>query len=1134
MSGLQIICVAHRPAWPAAEALRRDLASHEPDATVTLVAAEEGEAVAGEAFGPLASMFAAPELAQALVPFALATSLSKHDAPAVFLSPDAVVTGALDPVRCAVESSAPVVLIPRRLTPAAVSADEPVCDDGFAALAGEGGQRLAAWWCEQVLLEGPGVAWLDHLMTLAEDVVLLRDPGCGVAPWNLDERPLRSDNGKLVAGGAPLRWVRLPGLHAGGPLAIDGMRLSGEPVLRELAEIRLTAMVAPTRQVGDPLTHAVSGLRLDARIRALYARGHRAGKLPHGVFHPSGAAAFLTWLRDPDPDPAAGGVSRYLFHIHSSRDDLRAVYPDLRRAEDRDGFLGWVHAYGVEQYTIPEELLPAAPTPARAEPGRGPSPARVTRPWGVNVAGYFQSELGVGEAARRIIDALDAAQVPLLPVQGSIVPASRRGQEFASAAAQTAPFAINVVCVNADGLPDFARDVGPEFFADRWTIGLWWWEVAAFPERYTTAFEHVDEVWVGSQHVLDAIAPVSPVPVVKVRLPVRVAPVTWLSRAQLGLPEGFLFLFLFDYQSVFTRKNPLGLIDAFARAFPEGSGASLAIKCINSHLHQAAHEELLLAATRHSDVHIVDRYVTAGERDAMLAACDCYVSLHRSEGFGLTLAEAMYLGKPVVATGYSGNLEYMTADTGWLVPYELVPIGPGADPYPADGLWADPDLSAAAIAMREVFDDPEEAARRGLLAAKAIRETQSPRVAGEVLRHRLEVLQPWVADRQRVADVRAQEEAENAIAATRERIATGPDDYAARRAGALGRLARRVLLRTARPVTANQHAVDEQIADAIERLTLASARQSEQTRLDALVLYAAALARLRRLDERQAEQGTQLAATQAGLRRLDERQAEQGTQLAATQAATTPIVDAAEALPYTAGDPFLLFDHPIAGRVLGFREPTTATEHGTEYARFEAVFRGSRRRVAELVEPYVDLLRGHAPVLDVGCGRGELLDALCRAGVEARGVDRDEGMAQEARVAGLDVEVGDGLAALEALADSSLGAVTSIQVIEHLPEQVLRRFFYLAAAKLRPGGLFVAETVNPHAAPALKTFWVDLTHQHPVFPEVALALAAQAGFRSAFVCHLRGTRDVERDRFAQDSYAVVAEAPEASWATERL
>ena len=163
-------------------------------------------------------------------------------------------------------------------------------------------------------------------------------------------------------------------------------------------------------------------------------------------------------------------------------------------------------------------------------------------------------------------------------------------------------------------------------------------------------------------------------------------------------------------------------------------------------------------------------------------------------------------------------------------------------------------------------------------------------------------------------------------------------------------------------------------------------------------------------------------------------------------------------------------------------------------------------------------------MLDVGCGRGEFLALLAGEGLDARGVDSDEGMVEHCRALGLHATRNDVNDYLESLDDGALGSVFSAQLIEHLPHAELQRMFELVRRKLRPGGVMIAETVNPHRISSLKTFWVDLTHQHPIFPEVALTLSAIAGFESAYV-FAPGFDDYERARFASPAYALVATAP---------
>jgi len=200
-----------------------------------------------------------------------------------------------------------------------------------------------------------------------------------------------------------------------------------------------------------------------------------------------------------------------------------------------------------------------------------------------------------------------------------------------------------------------------------------------------------------------------------------------------------------------------------------------------------------------------------------------------------------------------------------------------------------------------------------------------------------------------------------------------------------------------------------------------------------------------------------------------------------------------------------------------------------DYFAFEARMRGSTTDVRERQRPYVDDLREASPVLDVGCGRGELLGLLRDAGVEARGIDADADMVAFARGEGLDVEQADALAYLDALPDASLGGIFAGQVVEHLPPAVLFRFLELAAQKLRPGGPLIAETINPLSPLALRSYFADLTHAQPLVPETFKLLASQAGFRAIETRFLNAPRhadDVdERIReilFAPLDYAIVA------------
>jgi O-antigen chain-terminating methyltransferase len=192
------------------------------------------------------------------------------------------------------------------------------------------------------------------------------------------------------------------------------------------------------------------------------------------------------------------------------------------------------------------------------------------------------------------------------------------------------------------------------------------------------------------------------------------------------------------------------------------------------------------------------------------------------------------------------------------------------------------------------------------------------------------------------------------------------------------------------------------------------------------------------------------------------------------------------------------------------------------YDAFEEIFRGPETRVRELLEPYVDLLRDHAPVLDIGCGRGELLELLRDVRAEARGIDVDQGMVERCRRKGLEVELADAVSYLERQKPRSLGAIFASHVIEHLSYDDLQRLFELSRQTLGRKGVLVVETINVHSLSAFKTFWTDPSHRAPIFPEVAHALALIHGFSRAEIVYPRGTGDSEVDADEATEYALVA------------
>ena len=454
------------------------------------------------------------------------------------------------------------------------------------------------------------------------------------------------------------------------------------------------------------------------------------GEGQHPLATEAGVTELLEWAAEPAV--AEAPVNRFVHTWWQERPDLQAAFPDPLGA-DGAGLVEWALGEGRSQIDMPEAVRPSGV----ASPATRPN---VSAP-DVNLVGRLSSEMGLGEAARRAIEALDSVDVRVFPVDSAVV-AGRRGEiGFSSFDAADAAFDVNLLCINGDELLDFAALVGEGFFADRHTIGMWFWELAEPPAEWSAALELLDELWAASRSMAEGLSATVSIPVRHMPLPIRVPPAGPFDRAAWGIPEeDFLFLFAFDFNSTIARKNPLGLIEAFTSAFAPGEGASLLLKTMNAASQIRDAERLALEASRHEHVHLVDRTVSAREMTAITTGADCYVSLHRAEGFGLTIADAMYLGKPVIATAYGGSLDFANEDNSYPVGYELTRVGPGAAPYPPNGTWAEPDLEQAGRAMRHVFEHPNEATERGERGRRDVRRTHSAEAVGRQMRARLSQL----------------------------------------------------------------------------------------------------------------------------------------------------------------------------------------------------------------------------------------------------------------------------------------------------------------------------------------------------------------------------------------------------------
>jgi len=1083
----------------------------------------------------MAAIYDVMELSTAVKPWLLRTLLARPGVDSVsYLDPDIQVFSSLAKIEAEAKAHG-IVLTPHFTAPLPRDGRQPSEEDiliagsynlGFIGLgAGKTADALLDWWSERLendCVNDPANGrfvdqrWIDLVPGFWPDLFLLRETNYNIAYWNLPTRELEIDGEGYRVDGETLRFFHFSGYDPRRP--DDLSKHQNRIALREdvaLARIcdaygkaLLEADFEATREWPYGWDEAANGLKLDRISRDLYREGTEAGRLSGNPFDVGGAAELTDYLTATIHGTGEAAINRYATKVWEQRQDLRDIFPDIEGAS-AIAYLEWMREFGPETGASIDLLLGSPQSNGDAPDTEAEDETRAGFKPGVNVVGYISDERGVGEVARQILGALDSRGIRATQIDTPAEPGQIE-KVLKGVDDTDHPYDVNLICVNADMLPAVAAALGPRFFDGHRTAGVWFWEVSEFPRQWLGSFDHLDEVWVATEFIAEALRPVSPIPVKTLRVPVTPLPPADMTRAELGMPEdSFAFLFVFDYRSVFRRKNPLGLVDAFKRAFERDEGPALVIKSIFSEQFPERRQELLDAIADRPEIHLIEDNVSAAAKNAMVANCDCYVSLHRSEGLGLTMAEAMYFGKPVIATAYSGNLDFMTPDNSFLVSAPATKIGPGAAPYDPEAWWADPDLDFAATTMRDVVNDPvirEERARRG---ATDIRLTHSPAAAADWLETRIaESRADGVVTRLRRPG------AATANSASGQELKHLLGTGGLPPVGEVGQVrgqAKRAYNRAIRPYAAYQHRINDSVGRSLDeiRTDLDDLRKTFAAMIEATTTREGRITaneeRLRVLSMQEAHLADHAARMEERLRRADD------------------LVDAARTAPYMSDDRLADQEDPVLGKTFGFRSQGAADKG---YRGFEDLFRGSEEMIRDRQKVYLDVIGDRQPVFDAGCGRGEFLDLLNGAGKVFVGVDLDPRMVERCLEKGYDtVRLGDAVEVLENTEPGTLGAIFSAQVIEHMPFEAMRRFLELGLSRLKRGGLMIAETVNPHSARALKTFWVDPTHQHPLFPEVMLSLCETLGYASGDVIAPYGTGDWEVDRVREGEYTVIATTP---------
>lgn len=363
----------------------------------------------------------------------------------------------------------------------------------------------------------------------------------------------------------------------------------------------------------------------------------------------------------------------------------------------------------------------------------------------VTIVGPLSHGSGLGAAARACAEAFKAAGFPV-EVLNHVAGWGRTDEDEGSGVVQRVRGDINIIHFNPDVIIENLSRCGLEQFEGRYNIGFAFWETSQASLAHRLGIALLDEVWVSSEYCRELFQKITDRPVVVVRTPVpKFGDLSWATRAYFGIPDDkFSFVFTFDGASRVTRKNPVAAVQAFQQAFPADDGVALIIKTQNTDQLSSSDERLYAEIRRRAKqdrrIVVIDESFSSNEVHGLISVCDCYVSLHRSEGFGFGMAEAMKLRVPVIATAYSGNVDFTTEQTAYPVRYRVIPVPKHDFVYEEAGQeWAEPDVDHAAMRMLEVRTDPDRQ-QRIQRAFELIHALYDENVVGQTYRERIDTI----------------------------------------------------------------------------------------------------------------------------------------------------------------------------------------------------------------------------------------------------------------------------------------------------------------------------------------------------------------------------------------------------------
>jgi len=435
---------------------------------------------------------------------------------------------------------------------------------------------------------------------------------------------------------------------------------------------------------------------------------------------------------------ATSPITNSLLAVWNIRPDLQKAFP-IGTAAGRQALVDWRQKHGVQEY----ELLHSekAPSPVNTpELSAMPSSFGSYQSHGVNVTGFPKGVLGLGEDVRMAAASLSTAAIAFsvfnMPITlGAAISATDVDHHIQ----QEPVYATNLFCLPGPVTYQLMLRVGSRYFDGRYNIGAWQWELPHWPEYWKPLFNLVQEIWAFSRYAETMYRASTSVPVYHMPLAVELPDVAAITRKDLTLPsDRFLFLVMFDGNSWLKRKNPMAAVHAFVSAFPKHrQDVGLVVKAMNVDEKQPDWRALKAIAAHDPRIIIKNEILARAETAGLIHCCDAYVSLHRAEGFGRIMAEAMLLGKPVIATNFSGNTDFTTPQTAYMVDGPMIPLQQGDYSEWEGQFWCEPDIQQAVAQMIACV---EKGTQRALIASAGqthIRTYHSAEAVGVLYKQRL-------------------------------------------------------------------------------------------------------------------------------------------------------------------------------------------------------------------------------------------------------------------------------------------------------------------------------------------------------------------------------------------------------------